>query len=218
MTIKATGLGLRHGAWYALEQAGRLLQAAVLVFENGDSSTGVGLAMFAGEELGRSRILRDLAKKVDEGEEIAVKAVQKACDDHVEKQKRGIFGITFYTDKQTGLGKVMQKQFESPVGSPEWKEAQHLMQVAFEAKKKQLPQKLHALRMGAFYIDLEDSGEWRCPNDISREEASRDISDVVNNYAQERDRMFSQRFPDMTDALEKMTNPKPCLALPRWPH
>jgi hypothetical protein len=92
------------------------------------------------------------------------------------------------------------------------------MQVAFEAKKKQLPQKLHALRMGAFYIDLEDSGEWRCPNDISREEASRDISDVVNNYAQERDRMFSQRFPDMTDALEKMTNPKPCLALPRWPH
>ncbi len=36
---------LLEGSWYALEQAGRLLRAAVGVFDDGDPATGLVLAM-----------------------------------------------------------------------------------------------------------------------------------------------------------------------------
>jgi hypothetical protein len=55
---------LVEGVWFAMEQAGRLLHTAVQVFNSGDSSTSIALAMFAREELGRSRILLDLAYEV----------------------------------------------------------------------------------------------------------------------------------------------------------
>ena len=58
---------LLQGSWYALEQAGRLLRSAVALFESGDPSTAVAVAMFGREELGRSRILRVLAQQVKAG-------------------------------------------------------------------------------------------------------------------------------------------------------
>src|SRR5262249_34307778 len=115
MRKEMTGLELRQGAWYAIEQAGRLLESATLVFNNGDSATGLGLAMFAAEELGRGSILRDLAKRSDAGEKIYPENVEKACDDHVEKQKQGLGGIAFHTDKDTGLGKLIIKTINSAV-------------------------------------------------------------------------------------------------------
>src|SRR5437867_4893873 len=109
MKREMTGLELRQGAWYALEQAGRLLESAALVFNNGDSATGLGLAMFAAEELGRSSILRDLAKGADAGEKIYPENVREACDDHVVKQKQGISAIAFHTHRDTGLGRLIMK-------------------------------------------------------------------------------------------------------------
>ena len=44
---------LLEGSWYALEQAGRLLRAAVGVFDDGDPATGLVLAMLGREEIGR---------------------------------------------------------------------------------------------------------------------------------------------------------------------
>src|SRR5438552_1953185 len=47
---------LLEGSWYALEQAGRLLRASVVLFDSGDPGSALALAMFAREEFGRSRI------------------------------------------------------------------------------------------------------------------------------------------------------------------
>jgi hypothetical protein len=63
----ATADTLRQGAWYVLEQAGRSFHAAAVLADDGDPITGAGLAMFGREELGRSRILRVLADRVDSG-------------------------------------------------------------------------------------------------------------------------------------------------------
>jgi AbiV family abortive infection protein len=221
MKREMTGLELRQGAWYALEQAGRLLESATLVFNNGDSATGLGLAMFAAEELGRSRILRDLADRADAGEKIYPQTVQEACEDHVEKQRKGMFSISFHTDRDTGLGKVMLKQEASAIGSDEWAEAERQLQNATESMKKQLPHSRHNLRMRAFYVGLRDSGDWGRPDAVNREVARTAITDVVNDYAPERDRLqptlAQQHFPEMLQALERMS-PQPLLPLPRWPN
>jgi hypothetical protein len=61
---------LRQGAWYGLDQAGRLLRASAVLADEGDPITGAAVAMFGREELGRSKILRDLAERVDAGSTI----------------------------------------------------------------------------------------------------------------------------------------------------
>ena len=49
---------LLKGLWYSLEQCGRLLKSAGVLYEEKDYSTAVGVAMFAREELGKHRLLR----------------------------------------------------------------------------------------------------------------------------------------------------------------
>ena len=72
---------LPQGSWYALEQTGRLLRSAVVLFESGDPSTAVAVAMFGREELGRSRILRVLAQQGKTQRCRGQEVVQGACDE-----------------------------------------------------------------------------------------------------------------------------------------
>jgi AbiV family abortive infection protein len=58
---------LLHGAWYALEQAGQLVDSAVTLVDAGTFSTATGVAMLGHEELGSYRILRRLANEVAKG-------------------------------------------------------------------------------------------------------------------------------------------------------
>jgi len=46
---------LLHGAWYALEQAGQLVDSAVTLVDAGAFSTATGVAMLGREELGPVR-------------------------------------------------------------------------------------------------------------------------------------------------------------------
>ncbi len=215
MGNKLTGIVLRQGAWYAVEQGGRLLQSSGLLLKAGDFCTAVGLAMFAGEELGRSTILRKLAARADSGESISPQAVLNACEDHVEKQRLGNFGIEFNTNRETGLGKLLVKSFDAPVGSKEHQDAEAQIKEAMQAKEKRLPSERHDLRMSAFYVDLTGSGQWRRPSSIDQETAQRAVQEVLNNYLPERDRLLTglsaaADVSEMAEALEKM-NPQPNL-------
>jgi AbiV family abortive infection protein len=215
-----TGQELRHGVWYAVEQAGNLLGSATLLFSNGQSAAAVGVAMLAAEELGRHRILRDLAKRADSGDQIHPDEVRERCEDHATKQQHGLGGISFHQDRDTQLGKLMMTKLTSPVGSKEWHDASDQLDVVTEAKQKRLPHERHSLRMSAFYVDLQDSGVWSRPNAINRETARRQISDVVNDYAVLRGNLqiesAEEDSAEMLQALKTMT-PQPSLPLPRWP-
>jgi AbiV family abortive infection protein len=220
MTREMTGLDLRQGAWYALEQSGRLLESAALLFDRGDTATAVGLAMFAAEEMGRSQILRDLAKRSDSGDKIHPDNVRKLCEDHATKQELGRGSISINTDRDTGLGKLMTKYQNSPVGTKEWRDAKQELDMATDAKRKRLPDDRHSLRMSAFYVDVKDSGEWNRPNTLNRKEARKHINDVTNDYAVLLSNLeigsAQSDSAEMLKALETM-NPRPSLALPRWP-
>src|SRR5580700_10507363 len=77
---------LLEGSWLALAQAGRLLRSAGMVLQSGDPSSAVVLGMFGREEMGRSRLLRDLSGEVSSGKTFTVKEVARYCGDHVDKQ------------------------------------------------------------------------------------------------------------------------------------
>jgi AbiV family abortive infection protein len=215
-----TPRSLRQGAWYALEQAGRLLESSTVLFEMGDSSSAVGLAMLGREEIGRSRILRRLAEDVQNGITIAPKDVRAAYEDHVDKQREGMFGTALRAEPGTELHRLFRERIDNPPYSEAWHKADEELKRVHKSKRKRAPSTYHDLRTRAFYVDLQESGAWYRPCDIARQDAKNEIIDAVNDYAGERDRLrlevLKDDFPEMADALETIS-PRVSLPLPRWP-
>jgi hypothetical protein len=81
---------LLEGAVYALEQAGRLLQDAHLLYKNQRYGSAIVMALFAREEIGRYQLIRQLRKKMMETDGVVLaEDIDRACDDHVRKQSLG---------------------------------------------------------------------------------------------------------------------------------
>jgi AbiV family abortive infection protein len=212
---------LRQGAWYALEQAGRLLRAAAMLADNGDPITGAALAMFAREELGRSDILRTLASGVDAGGSMEPAEVRDACEDHVKKQSAGAFSTTLRGQPPTGVDTALRKMLATEPASQEGQAAKQTADLATEAKRRRSPQQRHSIRIGGLYVELNDEGSgWLRPSTRDLSEASNEIVDAVNDYAAERDRLreevLEEDRPEMARARASMPLeiklPEPC-----WP-
>ena len=212
---------LLQGAWYALEQSGRLLTSAALVYDHGDKSTAVVLSMFGREELGRSSILRKLAKRVTEGEHLSPEDVRDACENHVEKQAAGAFITTLRIQAQTQLDAALRARMRGDPGSEEWQQASKAVELAINTKRKRQPQDRHEMRERALYVDLDPTGTaWLRPVTLDSARCLDGITDAVNDYAVERHRLRDERldldFPEMAAARANM-DPKVILPEPRWP-
>ena len=114
---------LVRGVIYALEQSGRLLRDAKALYDIGSYGTAVAVAAFAHEELGRSDILLELWEKVGAGETVTIGEIEQRCDNHLEKQRRAVRGMTMMTDSDTGLGKFLNARFQADLHSDERKAA-----------------------------------------------------------------------------------------------
>lgn len=100
---------LVEGAFYAAEQCGFLLRDAVVLYNRKAYASAVVLAAFAREELGRSRILRDLHRKmVKDGQAVTIKDIQNKCQDHVTKQQWAQLSITQRFSGDEGLGRLLR--------------------------------------------------------------------------------------------------------------
>jgi AbiV family abortive infection protein len=213
---------LLEGSWYALEQAGRLIHAAVGVYDRGDPGTALALAMFGREEVGRSRILRTLADEVAAGASFNAADVTKRCEDHVRKQREGASGTTLrVVPPPSQLSKAAQARFTSAPGSPESKAARDVISAAVTSKAKRDPHDRHDMREKALYVDLDtDSKNWSRPCAIDATVAREHIQDAVGDYAFERDALrdgvIVDDFPAMAKARVKM-KPAPVLLAAIWP-
>ena len=210
---------LYRGAWYALEQAGRLLDGAVSLANVEQWSTATGLAMLAREELGRSRLLRRLASKVSDGHAMTPAQVQDSCEDHVEKQRASAMSTTLRAHQDSGLGTVLRQRMSVEPGSAEWHLIDRQLEVVTAAKARRAPKERHGLRMRAFYTDIAANGnQWRRPAELQRVESFEAVVDAINDYAPERDRLMNEAagadHPEMEAARVAM-NPQPVLPLVR---
>ena len=212
---------LLEGSWYALEQAGRLLHAAVGVYDRCDSGTALALAMFGREEVGRSRILRTLADEVATGSTFNTAEVIKRCEDHVMKQREGATGTTLRVAPPSQLAKSLQARVSSAPRSPEWKAARDMISAAVARKAKRDPQDRHDMREKSLYVDLDSNSiSWSRPCTIDATVAREHIEDAVGDYAIEcdalRDDVIANNFPAMAKARAGM-KPAPVLLVAIWP-
>ncbi|MEK9140911.1 MAG: AbiV family abortive infection protein [Nitrospirota bacterium] len=212
---------LLEGSWYALEQAGRLLHAAVGVYDRCDPGTALALAMFGREEVGRSRILRTLAHEVATGATFNTVEVTKRCENHVRKQREGATGTTLSIVPPSELAKAAQSRVSSAHGSPEWKAARDVISAAAASKAKRDPQDRHDMREKALYVDLDSNSKcWSRPCAIDATVAREHIEDAVGDYASEcdalRDDVIAADFPAMAKARAGM-RPAPVLLEAIWP-
>ena len=187
---EVTVQSLLMGSLFALEQCGRLLEDAVILFEHSRHASAAGVALLAREELGRYRILLDLWRKAAAGEQITVDRVFAACEDHVVKQKRAQLSLAHRADNNTQVGRLLKTRLESEAGTPEYDEAGVQLQPIYKRKWKAQPHERHQARMSAFYVDLtSDGASWARPSDLLPLRCAENIIDAISDYTIVRQRI-----------------------------
>jgi AbiV family abortive infection protein len=214
---------LLEGAVYALEQCGRLLRDANLLYRNGSYASAVALAAFAREELGRWKLLLALRKKVVGGGQVTAEDIRARCDGHVSKQKAGMLSITMRVNNDTGTGRLLQARMKAVPGSPEWKAADEQLKKLDHQLEKRVPDERHKQRMSALYVDVVSSGEWNRPaQGISQQRAREFLSDAVNDYSVQHSQGYThlefvaRKDPELHEALVKWSN-RPEMLRPEHP-
>lgn len=207
---------LLQGAVFALEQCQRLLQSAVTLYNNGDYSTSVVLAMYSHEELGRYWILRKLREGVvAEGASVTIDEIERHCDDHVMKQAQGTGGTTLSAPRDSVIGQAMSVR----PGDPDYWSARQLIEDAVRAKRKRLPNDRHEMRMRSLYVEPNDDG-WNRPSDQEQVTARDAICEAANAYSMSRQRVVGygddsdEEFVNAMDAWAEC----PKLLSPVWPN
>jgi AbiV family abortive infection protein len=184
MSTFVTDRFLLEGAVYALEQCGRLLHAANLLYKGGDWATAKALALSAWEELGRSTILLDLRREILGGKFYSAQQVNEACEDHVRKQKAGMKSITMRAEGGSGLDKLLRAKMNAKPGTKEWKETNEQITKLDRQHQRRAPEERHKQRLAALYIDAISENEWNRPTTkLSAEEARKTLTDVANDYS-----------------------------------
>jgi AbiV family abortive infection protein len=214
---------LLKGAWYALEQCGNLLRDALLLYRARAYSSAVALAMIGREELGKHRMLLEEWRKSQEtGKLPSLEAIQTACADHIDKQRRAVLGLTFIGEGGSALDAAIRTQMKHKPQDKEYLEAEKVIQAALKSVAKRAPDDRHAARMHALYVDLKDSdADWNRPLDITQDESKKLVGDAANDYAGQRDRLNPDLLrgmgdPTLAEALEAWKE-RPALPEPVWP-
>src|SRR5207247_163922 len=142
----------------------------------------VVLASFGREELGRARILFTLAEEVEtKGAALNAVNINRACGDHITKQKWGQVSITQYADANSALGKLHRKILDNPAGSEEYKRAHAELERLTKIQEKRGPEQRHKERMNALYVEISNIG-WNRPKEIKKEEAEKFVEAATNDY------------------------------------
>ncbi|MGH9932321.1 MAG: hypothetical protein ACREA9_24225, partial [Pyrinomonadaceae bacterium] len=115
---------------------------------------------------------------------------------------------------------ALRERMRVDPGSGKWQQASKTGDLATDAKRKRQPQDRHEMRQSALYVDLDAAGAaWLRPSTLDSARCRDEITDAVNDYAAERDRLRDEvldlDFPEMSAARANM-DPKAILPEPHW--
>jgi AbiV family abortive infection protein len=187
---------LLRGGWYALEQAGRLVNEATVLFEAGSHSTAAGLALLSREELAKSRKLFALWMRAARGEQITRDQVIEDIDiGHIEKQRHG--ASTFYISVDAATRAILNTRGRD-VTPKEYGEVIGKLNAGFKRLRKKAPTTRHQQRLRAFYVDpARDENTWLRPSDLASSEAADILIHARNDYWQHRRPGMPARASDL---------------------
>jgi hypothetical protein len=167
-------------------------------------------------------LLEEWRKSQETGKLPSVEAIQTACADHIDKQRRAVLGLTFISEGGSALDAAIRTQMKHKPQDKEYQEAEKVIQTALKGLAKRAPDARHEARMRALYVDLKDSGtDWNRPLSITRDESKKLVGDAANDYAGQWDRLNPDRLrvmgdPRLAEALEAWKE-RPGSPEPIWP-
>lgn len=222
--MRVTAQYLVKGALYALEQCGILLADAVILINKKSYSSAVVLAAFSREELGRCRILINFFDEiVKKGQTVTLEDINKACKEHVVKQKWGQLSTSLRFQNDSQAGKLMLERMQllrsGQQLSERYKEIETKVVEIIEKIRKRTPNDRHRARAEALYVEPDHSGSnWNIPKRISSEFAFNFIADASGDYAILRQILEpgTSSNAEFTKELLKWKD-KPEIPLPKWP-
>jgi AbiV family abortive infection protein len=178
---------LLEGTVYALEQGGLLLRDSVLLYRNGHYASAAALALFAIEEIGRSRLLHHLWKEaVEKGSAFTAQTIRLKCENHVFKQTLGLGMPVLYLSKND---KKLDQLFQATLvkhASPESLKASAELQTIAKRLQRRVPNQRHAWRQKSLYVEPDESGtNWNRPKDLHKKIAFDSLLGANDAYLQE---------------------------------
>jgi AbiV family abortive infection protein len=198
-----------EGSAYALEQVGLLLHDCVLLYRNGKYASAAAIALFAIEEIGRSRLLHSLWKEtVEKGRTFTVQAIRLKCGNHVLKQTLGQSNPTLYVNSDDNKLNQLFKATLVRQATPESIRASAELQAMGERLHRRLPNQRHDWRQQSLYVEPSHSGNnWSRPKDQSKKIAFDSMFGANNAYSLElcrftRTDSFKNEDPTFYSALE----------------
>ena len=174
-----------EGAYYAMEQAGRLLTDAVSLYEQRRWPSSLVLAVFSMEELGKAETLYRRALDAEETGAKSVEHVMSGQSHHATKLREGRGLLTI--DASVG--------FWGEPPDPDSPENAAIMRQLAETQEiavRNAPREAHQARMRALYVDLGNDEVWIRPVDTPPNDAYLIVSAANIEYG-ERKRKFIRR-------------------------
>lgn len=208
---------LLRGALYALAECGRKLDTARLLIEHHRYPDAAALTLLGREELGRHKILLDLWRESARGTPVVHGAVVKACEDHVEKQRRAQLSLTYRAEPNSQLAQLLDVRMKFTPASREWQDAEARLRALDDRKRKRQPEDRHKKRMNALYVDLVGSA-WSRPVDLDPVDCVNEVADTLNDYAGARERVENPAIYEdesLAQGLDDLTD-RPDLLPPCW--
>ena len=161
-------------------------------------------------------LLEEWRKAEGTGQYPGIDAIQRACADHVDKQRRASLSFTFMPENTSAFGTAIRTKIEHKPQDTEYQEAERAIQTAVKSLAKRTPDDRHAARMCALYVDLQDSGlDWSRPSQLPPDDAKKLLNDAINDYAGQWERLNNPYDQNLRDALEAWRD-RPALPQPVW--
>jgi hypothetical protein len=158
----------------------------------------------------------------DGNETFTADQIRDECDDHVAKQRAGMFSTDMRADRDSGLSKLIWAKIENHPHSQEYKNAETQLNQVNEIKIKKTPGQRHEKRMLALYVEPISETSWNRPADTSEMAAYEFLVDAVNDYSGAYHQgyitspIFQEDEPDLCRAIEQWAD-RPELPAPQHP-
>lgn len=197
-TLILTAQDLLDGSYYNLEQAGFLLDDAIVLCTQQRYSSAVVLAVFSREALGMSKWLLQLRDRTGESGSPPIRLGKGGFEDHRKKLELGITATTI----RTSGGDLPKRNWSF------W-ELQKFLNKLVDSKRKRAPNDAHNLRIRALYADPTETGGWNRPSAIGKEKCQSVLEDVAHDYARRREEWEKTRESKSYPQLPLLTWPIP---------
>jgi AbiV family abortive infection protein len=169
------------GSVYALQQAGLLLEDAVILFDRGRRATAAGLALFAREEIGRHRILKKVWSDMAPDALKPAKEINKCCQDHVTKHREAQRSYVLRADTAQ-LEELLQSQMKG--GPQAVRNGRPRLDAIRAQREKRAPTDRARFRETSFYVDAIDERHWSVPSLCDPVKCANDLADATTEYFQ----------------------------------